>query len=492
MASDLQTALVRGLRAAVDPASIDVFRRLRYEPACAPRVAAARAAGHDRPLDAQDAGVPLPAPCGECPQERFHRTTAHAVLYGGALGGGKTKALLMEGIRAAVQYRGIRIGAFRRTFDELAESFLAELAKVDFGEALGASWNRTTRVLTFPNRSQIRFRYVETLEDASRRQGGEYQLLLIDEAGLIPADAIGALEERQRSSDPRIPVLGLRLASNPGGVSHEYLKARFIDTTNFGEHDATDDYDRSVAFVFAKATDNPYLGPDYQKQLDAIADPERRRAMRDGDWEVLAGMAFGEWSRERHVVQPFSVPLTWRRICGIDYGYAAPFAAIWIAIDQDYRAWLYRELYRSKVPEREQARMILEAEAAADEDEVYRVMDPAAWGETGTHVPPAVQYIIEGCSVTKAVNDRLSGISRFHTYLRDGPACAHHRALGWETCPMLHVFASCSDWLRTVPMLPRDKNRPEDVDTKAEDHAYDATRYALMSPVAGAAPFLFR
>jgi hypothetical protein len=125
-----------------------------------------------------------------------------------------------------VRYPGIRIGAFRRTFDELSESLLAELAKFDFASALGAQWNRSTHTLTFPNKSVIRFRYCETVEDASRRQGGEYQLVLFDEAGLVPGEVIEALEERQRTSDPAIPVLGLRLASNPGDVGHMWLKAR--------------------------------------------------------------------------------------------------------------------------------------------------------------------------------------------------------------------------------------------------------------------------
>ena len=305
----------------------------------------------------------------------------------------------MEALRAAVLYPGIRIGAFRRTFDELSESLLAELAKVDFGPSTGRTWNQSTHTLTFPNGSVIRFRYAETVEDASRRQGGEYQLVIFDEAGLVPGEVIEALEERQRTSDPEIPVLGLRLASNPGDVGHMWLKNRFIDPTNYGKHAAVDEQGRSVEFCPSKAADNPHLDRQYYKQLDAISDPERRRALRDGDWDVLAGAMFGEWNRERHVVAPFDIPKGWPRRAGIDYGYAAAVGRR-LAGHRPRPARLgNRELYATKVAERDQAKMVLAMEQAAGEVGVYRVMDPAAWGQTGSALPPAVQYMLEGCAV---------------------------------------------------------------------------------------------
>ena len=32
-----------------------------------------------------------------------------------------------------------------------------------------------------------------------------------------------------------------------------------------------------------------------------------------------------------------------------------------------------------------------------------------------------------------------------------------------------------------LPVLPLDKNNPEDINTKSEDHLYDALRYGVMS-----------
>ena len=47
--------------------------------------------------------------------------------------------------------------------------------------------------------------------------------------------------------------------------------------------------------------------------------------------------------------------------------------------------------------------------------------------------------------------------------------------------PMLYVFSTCVDFIRTVPALQHDPDRPEDVDTDGEDHAADEGRYACMS-----------
>ena len=49
------------------------------------------------------------------------------------------------------------------------------------------------------------------------------------------------------------------------------------------------------------------------------------------------------------------------------------------------------------------------------------------------------------------------------------------------------VFATCRDFLRTVPVLQHDPNRPEDVDTEAEDHAGDEASLRLHEPALRAA-----
>lgn len=403
-------------------------------------------------------------------QREFHAATEFDVLYGGAAGGGKSAAIVMEGIRAAARYPGLRVLLIRRTYDELAESIFPVLAKYGYAEAIGATWNGSERELRFPNRSVIRYRYMETLVDASRRQGGEYQLLLVDESTLMPPGVVDILKFERLRTGNGLPVIGVRSTCNPGGPSHSSVKTRYIEATNHGAHTVTDEHGLSVRFIQAKATDNPHLDAGYHHKLAAIPDPSRRAAMRDGDWDQFAGMVFREWRRDRHVVDPFTLPVQWRRYVGVDYGYVAPFAAVWGAIDNDRRLWLYRDLSATQVIEADQARMIRDAQAP-DEHVTLYAGDPSMWAKKGEADPPAHVYAREGVPLEPANNDRIIGWHRLHSFMADGPACELHRAQGWERCPMMHVFSTCSEVTRTLPALPHaTKGNPEDADTTADDH----------------------
>ncbi len=55
------------------------------------------------------------------------------------------------------------------------------------------------------------------------------------------------------------------------------------------------------------------------------------------------------------------------------------------------------------------------------------------------------------------------------------------RIAGQDGRPMLFVFETCRDFIRTVPCLQHDPDRPEDLDTDAEDHVADETRYACLA-----------
>jgi len=430
-------------------------------------------------------------------QKVFHEASAKrtdAIFYGGAAGGGKSRALTMDAIHNAANYPGMKIGCFRRTYGELEESFLAELAKCDYAQALGARWNSTNKVLKFPNGSLINFSYAENLVDASRILGGEYQAFYIDEAGLMLSAVIQQIEERLRSGSKLVPVIGIRLASNPGGVSHKYLKDRFVNPTKRGKVPVVEDENgRLVAFIPAKSTDNPHVNEDYDKILNSIPDPQRRAAMRDGDWDAMVGQFFEQWSYNKHVVRSFPIPKEWQRYAGIDYGYAAPYACVWVAVDQDTRVWAYREIYATKINANEQAQLILEAERNAGEPEVIRVADPSMWGHRGTPMSIADIYGLEGCGITPADNDRINGWSRVHQFLNDGPACDIHRAEGLKTCPMLHVFEDkCPMFIETIPSLPRSAVKPDDAETKnVDDHIPDALRYVCMAVGTYARPIIY-
>lgn len=416
-------------------------------------------------------------------QQTFHEAPEFDVLFGGSAGGGKSRALTAHAIRECVRYPGLRVGAFRRSYPELKESLIAELANLNYASALGATWNGTEYELRFPNGSIIMFRYAESVKDASRRQGGQYQMLIFDERTLTPPDVVSFLESRLRSGRADIPVLGVRSSTNPGGPGHGAVKDRYIRPTNYGEKVVTDDRGRSVRFIPSKLSDNPHVNPEYAADLQAL--PEKlRAAFLDGDWDVFAGMMFPELKRDRHVIEPITLPATWRRYNGIDWGYTAPWAVLWGAVDEDGRVWVYRELYQRQVGEAEQARRILAAETEG-ESMAARYADDAMWATRGDAKPIASVYADEGVHLTQAgkgAGSRVNGWQRVHSYLAEAPACAHHRAAGWETCPRLHIFSTVTELYRELSNLPHaTKGDPEDADTTADDHASDGLRYLLTN-----------
>jgi len=47
--------------------------------------------------------------------------------------------------------------------------------------------------------------------------------------------------------------------------------------------------------------------------------------------------------------------------------------------------------------------------------------------------------------------------------------------------PRIKFFNTCTNLIAQLPIIPLDKRNPEDIDTKSEDHLYDALRYGIMS-----------
>jgi hypothetical protein len=79
----------------------------------------------------------------------------------------------------------------------------------------------------------------------------------------------------------------------------------------------------------------------------------------------------------------------------------------------------------------------------------------------------------------KGAGSRVSGWE----VMRDMMKAAH--TIPMEN-PALLVFNTCQQFRRTIPELPRDELRTDDIDTKAEDHIADETRYELTRVRSGA------
>jgi hypothetical protein len=228
-------------------------------------------------------------------------------------------------------------------------------------------------------------------------------------------------------------------------------------------------------FIPAKLQDNPYLmqTDDYMIMLSSLPDIQKKQFL-EGDWEAFEGSAFPEFNRAVHVIEPFEIPNNWVRFRSADWGYSSPACCLWFAIDFDNYLYVYRELYTQKVTADIFARQVLQQEYG--EYMKYGVLDSSTWAKRGDVGPSIAETMIqEGCKwrpSDRSPRSRINGKLEVHKRLYVDPDIQY---------PGMFIFSNCTNLIRTLPLLPTDKNNPEDVDTNAEDHAYDALRYACMS-----------
>jgi hypothetical protein len=173
-----------------------------------------------------------------------------------------------------------------------------------------------------------------------------------------------------------------------------------------------------------------------------------------------------------HVIAPFEIPIHWERIKGIDYGYASESCCIWGAVDpSDGTLIIYRELYRKGLLGTELAQLLTEMEIS-DPMSVRGVLDTACWSRTGTTGPTVGETLVRaGHKLRPADKNRIAGKIQIHEYLK----------LQNSGRPRIQIFNTCPNLIRELQSIPLDKNNPEDVDTHASDHAYDALRYLVMA-----------
>jgi hypothetical protein len=158
-----------------------------------------------------------------------------------------------------------------------------------------------------------------------------------------------------------------------------------------------------------------------------------------------------------------------------DYGYAAPSCVLWGAIDWDNNIWIYRELYEKHLTAEQLADRIQEAEQL-DPPPHYTVLDSSCWNKTGFGPSIAEVMMRAGVRWTPADRNRIQGKMEIHRRLADDP---------YTEEPRLRFFSSCQNIIKQIAGIPLSKTNSEDVDTKAEDHAYDALRYGLMTRMSG-------
>lgn len=400
------------------------------------------------------------------------------VLFGGAAGGGKSDALLGDALARAESggefFRGV---LFRRSYPEL-EELITRSFEMYTGRG---TYHISSKTWRFHAGGTLKLRYIESDKDVYLYQGHQFTWIGFDEVGLYATSfAYDFLKSRLRSPHG-LPCV-MRATANPGGPGHAWNKARWIEGHRPNEIWVDFKTNETYAFLPSKLTDNQVLmlnDPGYRRRLESL--PEHlRRALLDGDWDVFSGQVFSEFRTELHVIRPTPLGPGWCRFASMDWGYSRPFSIGYWAVNRDGRMVRYREWYGCR-PEEPNVGLKLAASHVAAESFALgaaegcdqMVADPACWSKIDDSPSIADKFQAAGWRLEKADNDRLNGLARLHDLMTQRAE---------DGRPMLLVYEGCQAFRRTIPLLVADPKRPEDIDTAGEDHIYDESRYACLSP----------
>lgn len=458
------------------------------------------------------------------------QSEATEILYGGAAGGGKSYFMRALAIILCGLIPGLNVYLFRRIYEDLIKNHvegtggfrvmlapLVESGHVKIIDDEIRFWNGSRIFLCHCQLEKHRFKY----------QGAEIHVLLVDEATMFTEVIYRFLRGRMRAPNLAIPQWAIDffkekfgvdlpakiplalLGSNPGNIGHSWVKRAFID--DGGEYKIRrmpkSEGGMLRQFIPARLEDNPHIDTDeYEGKLAGLGTKELVRAMRHGDWSIVAGAFFDNLNEDKHKIPSFTPPTHWTRFRSLDWGSARPFSVGWWCVAES--EWVkfkdgqermlpkgaivrYREWYGVKRDDAGQikpnegvrlsaealGRGIKERERGENIDESMSRADPSMWKEDGG--PSNAESMLKalpnngGPRFTPADNTRVTGWQQMYSRL------SYEDVDDGE--PLLLVTEDCTEWWRTVPPLQHDENKPEDINSDMEDHAGDDTRYACMA-----------
>ncbi|GEM_PF-249218 len=476
-------------------------------------------------------------------QTDFLGCSADRIFFGGARGGAKTASLVIKSACNVIDYhyllKGKRItpddyekltydqkkfAAFvptsiaidhsdyvavllRRLWPDIIKNLKLECDK--FYPALGGKWREKTHCWIFDSGAKIFLNQCHDTTALRTFMSGNYHFIGIDQAEQFPYEWISQIEGSLRSSVGKFHTQ-LCLTGNPGDIGHKALKENYVDKCppiNIGEkvYDEKfdvywqpqksgktiyDDNGIATKFIPSKVFDNPSItdnDPKYVLRLKSMN--ELLRAMwLEGRWDVFTGLYFDNWNIMHHVIpqEDFTYGKHFNKydfdICRFyDYGTKNPFVCLFAAIDKNNRMTIFDEIHEIGMSATQQARMVMEYSESKygikPEDVKYEVADPAYWTKTSSGedlISPAQFYEQEGIFLIPGNNDREAGAKVVYECLNvyfDDKGVPYSR---------IRFTDNCSNCISSIPSLPADPMYPEKVNTKADDHDFDALRYGAM------------
>jgi len=458
------------------------------------------------------------------PQRLFHETTADEVGYGGEIGGGKTKALAMDMLFKAVKYPKANIYCFRATYQQGQDTLLEEIEH-SYPPQIGR-YNIGDTTYYFVNGSKIKIRQCNTLADAMKNDGKEFNILYIDEAQHLLYVVFDYLCLRPRANKNLGISPQVKFTAMQGGKGHAWIKRDYINGLMPNEPKmtlVTDDrtgetYEIFRQFIPAALSDNKHVDSKYAGRL-GMRSAKLRKKVTTNDWNAIEGQSFPEWvdkptedgkpdgkrnDKWTHVIKPFPIPEHWPIYRGYDHGYSSPFSGLWATRgDETYgnRLFFIAECYGGtedeeglRLPNSQIGEMLAFVEKPLMEKHgwVEGVADPSIYSRSSSS-EESIADVLRNVIVAEinghptglefhdprfeeefrnnVINNRLLGISLIHELLRfDG-----------EGYPGVQVFDTCRRFCKHFPELVSSPKNPDDVDSDGTaDHDYDAFRYIVM------------
>ena len=329
--------------------------------------------------------------------------------------------------------------------------------------------------------------------------------------------------------------------TNPFGVGHSWVKRRFIDPVPRGTinrtitrvlNPATDKEEDVVTTrvaIHGSWKENKYLDPQYIAFLMAIRDPNKRKAWVEGSWDVTSGGRFDHlWNAMVHVIKSFNIPKSWHVDRSHDWGESKPFSNLWFAeadgttVQIDGKNWTpargsvicIGEYYGCEVDQVNTGLKMSASNVAKvvkwvdqrlegkDVDEPFEIKgelniipgmvkgrvwpgpaDNSINNDNDEQISLADKMEAQGVTWEKSdkkPGSRVAGASLLCEMLEAALEAKESQSGAGER-PAIYFMEHCRGIIARFPILPRDSKNPEDIDTDAEDHDYDALRYRATS-----------
>ncbi len=431
------------------------------------------------------------------------------LLYGGALGGGKSYFLRWIAVRLLViryflqlRLKWVTVMLACEDYPSLADRQLQKIAR-EFPPWLGKSYDKQKvygRCFILEpeyGNGVICFR---NLDDPSKYQSAEFAAILVDELTKNDYDTFTFLRSRLRwpgVPDILCPFIG---GTNPGGKGHGWTKQFWMSKVFPEEFIKPIDYRSQFAYIPSKASDNPYIDQSYWAMLNTLP-VHLRKAFRDGNWDVFVGQAFQEWTPPVHVIKPFPIPEGAPLYFTFDWGFGAPFSCGWWFVDADGRVIRFAEWYGwngtpnqgLRLTDSEVAEGIIEREKKVELDfsSIIRKAGPDCFNKKpdymggGQGKPTAEVFAEHKIYMSPGDPSRKLKIRQFRERLRYDV----DEKGNVTNPPMMQVFDTCVHFIRTIPDLVVPDNDIEEIDTTGEDHVFDEACHICMArPIAMKGP----